>query len=32
LRRLTNESHAGFVDFLTTFGALNFFWLAFRGY
>lgn len=32
LRRLTNESHAGFVDFLTVFGALNFFWLAFRGY
>lgn len=32
LRRLTNKSHAGFVDFLTVFGALNFFWLAFRGY
>lgn len=32
LRRMTNESHSGFVDVLTIIGAVNFFWLAFRGY
>lgn len=32
LRRMTNESHSGFVDILTIIGAANFFWLAFRGY
>lgn len=31
LRRLTNESHAGFVDAMTVLGAANFIWLALRG-
>ncbi len=31
LRRMNNESHASLVDILTVIGALNFFWLAWRG-
>ncbi len=31
LRRMSNKSHAGFVDILTVIGAMNFFWLAWRG-
>lgn len=30
LRRMTNASHAGFVDVLTVLGAINFIWLAFK--
>lgn len=32
LRRMTNESHAGFVDILTVVGAANFFWLAYQSF
>jgi len=28
---MNNESHASLVDILTVIGALNFFWLAWRG-
>lgn len=31
LRRMTNESHSGYIDVLTVIGAVNFFWLAYRG-
>ncbi|AXS41976.1 sulfite exporter TauE/SafE family protein [Breoghania sp. L-A4] len=30
LRRMNNDSHAGFVDVLTVLGAANFIWLAFK--
>ena len=30
LRRMTNESHSGYIDALAVIGALNFFWLAYR--
>ena len=30
LRRMTNESHSGYIDVLAVIGALNFFWLAYR--
>ena len=30
LRRMTSESHSGYIDVLTVVGALNFFWLAYR--
>ena len=31
LRRMTNDGHGTLVDILTVIGALNFFWLAYRG-
>ena len=30
LRKMTNQNHSDLVDILTAFGAINFFWLAFR--